>query len=84
MRIGAANGLREFRWGGRTLDWGMNEKESRLWRRSAQDANHIVQHRARARGDDCNPLRCKGDWAFAGRIKETFSLELSFQRLKFL
>jgi hypothetical protein len=84
MRISAANGFGEFRWGGRTLDWGMNEKESRLWRRSAQNANHIVQHSARARGDDCNPLWCKGDWAFAGRIKETFSLELSFQRLKFL
>jgi hypothetical protein len=84
MRIGTANGFSEFRWGGRTLDWGMNEKESRLWRRSAQDANHIVQHRARARGDDCNPLWRKGDWAFAGRIKETFSLKLSFQRFKLL
>jgi hypothetical protein len=84
MRIGAANGVGEIRWGGSALHRCMNEKESRLWRRSAQDANHIVQHRARARCDDCNPLRCNGDWAFTGRIKETFSLELSSQRLKFL
>ena len=52
--------------------------ESRLRRSSAQDANHIVQDRAGARGDDRNPLRCDRDWAFPGCIEETFGLEFSF------
>lgn len=84
MEICATDGVSELLWRARTLDRRVDEQEPSLWRRNAKHAHNIVQHRARTRGNDCNPLRRNRNRSLPRRIEEALRLEPAAERLQLL